>query len=178
MEGKDKLINENNNLIKNYEKEIKDLKEQLNRANKIIDSQKIEIKELKNQINSLKNIDNNQINNLKNEIINKTNQINQLMAQLQNINLNNNGNLQNNQINRSDFKSVSFISTDNSIFYSVPCSGYDTFAEIEEKFYKEYPELRETNNTYLANGKEILRFKTINDNKIGTGKPIMLIKPS
>ena len=100
------------------------------------------------------------------------------MAQLQNINLNNNGNLQYNQINISDFKSVSFISTDNSIFYSVPCSGYDTFAEIEEKFYKEYPELRETNNTYLANGKEILRFKTINDNKIGTGKPIMLIKPS
>ena len=31
---------------------------------------------------------------------------------------------------------------------------------------------------FLANGKEILRFKTINDNKIGTGKPIVLVKPS
>ena len=178
MEGKDKLINENNNLIKNYENEIKDLKEKLNKANKLIDSQGIEIKELKNQINSLKNIDNNQINNLKNDIINKTNKINQLTEQLQNINLNNNGNIPNNQINRSDFKAVTFVSTDNSICFAVPCSGNDTFAEVEEKFYKEYPELRETNNTYLANGKEILRFKTINNNKIGTGKPVMLIKPS
>ena len=179
MEKKNNLINEDNNLIiKKYENEIKDLKEQLNKANKIIDKQKIEIQELKNQINSFKNIDNNQINNLINDIINKTNQINQLMKQLQNINLNNNGNIQNNQINRSDLKSITFISTDSSICYSIPCSGYDTFAEIEEKLYKEYQELRETNNTFLANGKEILRFKTINDNNIDSGKPIMLIKPS
>ena len=39
-------------------------------------------------------------------------------------------------------------------------------------------EYRETNNTFLANGTEILRFKTINENKVGTGKPVMLIKPS
>ena len=75
-------------------------------------------------------------------------------------------------------KSVSIVSTDYSLFYSIPCSGNATFAEVEEKLYKEYPEYRETNNTFLANGTEILRFKTINDNKIGTGKPIMLIKPS
>ena len=47
----------------------------------------------------------------------------------------------------------------------------------EEKLYKEYPEYRETNNRFLANGSEVLRFKTINENKIGSGKPIMLIKP-
>ena len=119
---------------------------------------------------------NNQINNLKNEINIKDNQINQLRQQLQNINLNNN--INNNQINRADFKSVTFISTDNSICYSIPCCGFDTFAEVEEKLYKEYPEYRETNNTFLANGNEILRFKTINDNKIGTGKPVMLVKPN
>ena len=75
-------------------------------------------------------------------------------------------------------KCVNFISSDQTITYAIPCSGDDVFAEIEEILYREYPEYRETNNTFLANGKEILRFKTIDDNKIGTGKPIMLIKPS
>ena len=160
-----------------YEKEIKELKEKLNKANKIIERQTLEIQELNNQINKLRNIDNNnQINNLKNEINIKNNQINELKQKLENINLNNNG--INEQINKKDIKVVSFITTDHSLFYAVSCSGNDTFAEAEEKLYKEYPEYRETNNTFLANGKEILRFKTINENKIGTGKPVILIKPS
>ena len=166
--------NVNTNL---YENEIKELKEKLNKANKIIERQTLEIQELNNQINILRNIDNNnQINDLKNEINIKNNQINELKHKLENINLNNNG--INEQINKKDIKVVSFITTDQSLFYAIPCSGNDTFAEIEEKLYKEYSEYRETNNTFLANGKEILRFKTINENKIGTGKPIILIKPS
>ena len=147
----------------------------MNKANKIIDKQKIEIQDLKNQLNSFKNIDMNKINNLQNEINNKNNQLNQLRQQLQNVYLNNNQNIQN--ILQND-KCVTFITTDSSLFYGVACNGNSTFAEIEEKLYKEYPEYRETNNTFLANGTEILRFKTINENKIGTGKPVMLIKPS
>ena len=80
--------------------------------------------------------------------------------------------------NLQNDKCVAFITTDSSLFYAIPCNGNSTFAEIEEKLYKEYPEYRETNNTFLANGTEILRFKTINENKVGTGKPVMLIKPS
>ena len=147
----------------------------MNKANKIIDKQKIEIQDLKNQLNSFKNIDMNKINNLQNEINNKNNQLNQLRQQLQNVSINNNQNIQN--ILQND-KCVTFITTDSSLFYAIPCNGNSTFAEIEEKLYKEYPEYRETNNTFLANGTEILRFKTINENKIGTGKPVMLIKPS
>ena len=165
-------------MIDKYEKELKDLKEKLNKANKIIDNQRIEIQALKEKINSFKNLGNNQINNLKNDIINKNNKINQLEQQIKNMNLNNVRNNLNNQINREDIKVVNFISSEQNLFYAISCSGNDTFAEVEEKLYKEYPEYRETNNTFLANGKEILRFKTINDNKIGTGKPIMLLKPS
>ena len=148
-------------MIDKYEKELKDLKEKLNKANKIIDNQRIEIQALKEKINSFKN-----------------NKINQLEQQIKNMNLNNVRNNLNNQINREDIKVVNFISSEQNLFYAISCSGNDTFAEVEEKLYKEYPEYRETNNTFLANGKEILRFKTINDNKIGTGKPIMLLKPS
>ena len=107
----------------------------------------------------------------------KDNIINQLKQQLENLN-NNTRNYPKKQINIEDMRCVNFITTDQSLFYAVSCSGQDTFAEVEEKLYKEYPEYRETNNTFLANGTEILRFKTINDNKIGTGKPIMLVKPS
>ena len=171
---------QNNNVdIKKYENEINDLKDKLNKANKIIEKQRIKIQDLKNQINSFKNIDLNQLNNLKNEINNKNIQLCQLRQQLQNINLNTQQVNQNNKQNKlfAD-KCVNFITTDSSLFYAVPCDGDSTFAEVEEKLYKEYPEYRETNNTFLANGIEILRFKTVNDNKIGTGKPVILIKPS
>ena len=162
-------------MIDKYEKELKDLKEKLNKANKIIENQTKEIQDLNNQINSFKNLNNNnQINFLKNEIIIKDNQINELKKQIQNINLNKNET----NFNPKDIKCVTFISTDQSIFYGIPCNGNSTFAEVEEKLYKEYPEYRETNNLFYANGKEILRFKTINDNLIGTGKPVMLVKPS
>ena len=73
---------------------------------------------------------------------------------------------------------VTFITTDQSLFHGIPCSGNDIFAEFEEKLYQEYPDYRETNNSFLSNGREILRFKTINDNKIGFGKPVLLVKPS
>ena len=58
---------------------------------------------------------------------------------------------------------------DQKIHYPIPCLSTDIFAEIEEKLYKEYPEYRETNNFFIANGKEILRFKSISDNNIGNG---------
>ena len=75
---------------------------------------------------------------------------------------------------------INFVSTNisNNINYSIPCVGTDLFAEIEEKLYKQFPELRETNNTFLSNGKEILRFKTVEENKIGTGFPILFMIPS
>ena len=163
--------------ITEYENEIKELKEKLNKANKLIESQKIEIQDLKNQINLSKNIENNNIKDLNYALTMKDNIINQLKQQLENLN-NNTGNYPKKQINIEDMRCVNFITTDQSLFYAVSCSGQDTFAEVEEKLYKEYPEYRETNNTFLANGKEILRFKTIAENKIRNGLPVTLIVPS
>ena len=54
----------------------------------------------------------------------------------------------------------------------------NTFSEVEEKLYRQYPQYRETNNTFLANGMQVLRFKTIHENKVGNGLPITLIIPS
>lgn len=74
-------------------------------------------------------------------------------------------------------KCIYFTSTDQTINYSIPCIATDIFAKVEEELYKEYPEYRETNNFFISNGKEILRFKTISENNIGKGYPVILCIP-
>ena len=151
--------------------EINNLKEKLKKAEKIIEQQKSEITELQNQLN-LANNKLNELQSLRNLIAQKDLEINKLTQGLQNININNRN------ISLNTDKCVNFMSSDQRINFAIPCNGNSIFAEIEEKLYQEYPEYRETNNIFLANGKEVLRFKTINYNNIGTGRPIMLVKPS
>ena len=152
--------------------EINKLKEELNKAKKIISQLESKNNELENKLKSINNINLKEINSLK-EIINQKNQeLNTLNKKLENININNNNN------QKKYEKVVNFISNDQKVYKAFPCDGDTIFAEIEELLYRDYPEYRETNNTFLADGRQILRFKTIDDNKIGTGNPIMLIIPS
>ena len=164
-------IKKNNVSSKEYEKEIINLKNELNKANKIIENQKLKIQELENIINKLKN--NNEyictIKNLECEIKNKENELNQLKKELKNTNKN----IVN--VERDQLISVFFHHPKYS--YSIACINSDTFAEVEEKFYKEFPELRNTNNVFLVNGREVLRFRTIEDNKIKNGYPVLLQMP-
>ena len=73
---------------------------------------------------------------------------------------------------------VNFISSDQKIHFSIPCLGNDLFVEVEKKLYEQFPEYTETNNYFLSQGKQILRFKTISQNNIGNGFPITLINPN
>ena len=156
--------------------EINNLKNELIKANKVIEQQKSTINELQNKLNNY-NIN---INNYQNIINQKDIEINNLKSQLNNLQSNNNNvpnNIQNN-INFNDVLCVNFISSDQNVHYAAACLKTDTFAEIEEKLYKTYPQYRETNNNFIANGREVLRFKTIGDNKIGNGLPVTLIQPA
>ncbi len=72
---------------------------------------------------------------------------------------------------------VNFISMDSKIHFAISCLDTDTFAEVEEKLYKQFPEYRETNNSFLANGEQVLRFKTIKENNIGNGLPVTMNIP-
>ena len=133
------------------------------------------------QLKNEKNDSLNKIKELENKLILKNNELNDLKNRLQNYNNNMNNNININRIEaniKNIDKCVTFISSDMKIVFGIPCSGNSTFAEVEELLYREYPEYRETNNTFSANGKEILRFKTINDNNIGTGRPVTLTKPN
>ena len=168
-----------NNNLKILNNEITKLKEELNKSKKIIETQKKEIEQLKKQYNSPNQGFNDKLkdfNKLQNLIVQKDIEINELKQKLyKNTNI---INIDNKNKEQKIDKCVCFISSDHEITYAIPCSGVSTFAEVEEKLYQEYSKYRDTNNTFLANGKEVLRFKTINDNNIGNGKPILLITPS
>ena len=167
--------NNNNQNISNQkskDNEIKELKNQLIKANKIIEKQKLTINELQNKLNSY----NTNINNYQNIIYQKDLELNNLRAQLNN--MNNNIQSNNLNVNFNDIMTVNFISTDQNVHFAVSCLKTNTFAEIEEKLYKQYPQYRETNNNFIANGTQVLRFKTIAENKIGNGLPVTLVVPS
>jgi len=85
-------------------------------------------------------------------------------------------NLNKNSINidKESIRCVYFNSIDENINYAIPCIKTDLFSEIEEKLYKEYPQYRNTKNYFISNGKEILRYKSISENNIGNGLPVML----
>jgi hypothetical protein len=144
--------------------EINRLKNELNKANKIIEKQNLKIKELENILKS-NNI------SLENEIKLKNKEINDLKTKLQNIYINKQ------KFERNDMKCIYFASVDQKINYAIPCVSTDIFAKVEEELYKEYPEYRETNNYFIYNGKEILRFKTISENNISKGYPVILHSP-
>ena len=67
-----------------------------------------------------------------------------------------------------------FISSDEKITYAIPCKNTTPFVRIEEKLYEEYPEYKDTENHFIHNGNEIKRFKTVEENNIKSGKPIIL----
>ena len=166
----------NDNSYSSKDDEIKNLKEELNKTKKIVEEQKMKIKELEKEINCTNDNTAEIVQSLQNEIDKRDQEINKLKKDLENKNINNNIK-QELIIKESDMATVYFTSSDQRINFAIPCVKYNTFAEVEEKLYKEYPEFRETNNIFIANGNQVLRFKTIEDNKIGNGKPVMLILP-
>ena len=169
----------NLNMFNNSQNEIINLRNQLANANLIINQQKLKIQELQNYLFNC----NNTINTLNNNIINYQNIINQKDMELNNLrmqlsNYNSNNNIGNNSnINVNDMMCVNFISVDQQLHHAVPCLKNNTFAEVEEKLYQQYPAYRETNNNFLANGNMVLRFKTIGENNIGNGIPVTLVIP-
>ena len=143
--------------------------EDLKKANKIIEQQNKTINDLQNELNNYKAIINNFISDI-NNISRKDSEFNKLKSQLDNN--------RNNNVNLNDIVCVNFISSDKKVHFAISCLKTETFAEVEEKLYKQYPQYRETNNNFIANGTPVLRFKTIDENKIGNGLPVTLIVSS
>lgn len=161
----DQSLNENNAL----NDELNNLRNQLKKANEKIDEQNNIINELQNKLNN----SNMEINNYLKKLQEKEKELNIL----KNKSLSN-FNDSNPKVNYNEMNCVNFISTDQKVHFAVPCVSDNIFAEVEEKLYQEFPEYRETNNNFLANGQPVLRFKTIAQNKIGSGFPVTLVIPN
>jgi len=160
-------LNEINKLkteLEKYKKENERLNNELMKANKIIFG-------LKNN-----QIDNNELKQLREEntslkykLTLKDNEIQDLKNKLQN-----SGIIEEQKVNYKDIIVITFISIDSTVHYGMKCLPTDIFAEVEEKLYKKFENLRNTNNTFTANAKPVLRFKKICENNIKDGDIIQL----
>ena len=123
---------------------------------------------LKNQL-SQKDIE---IRDLKYQLILKDNEIKDLKLKSQS------NNEKNKQIlNMDEIMIVYFQTQDQEINHvGIKCLPSDTFADVEEKIYKKFNNYRNTNNTPICNGRIVLRFKTLSENKIKDENVVQLIK--
>ena len=61
---------------------------------------------------------------------------------------------------------VNFILEDFLVNCGIKCLSKDTFAEVQEKFYNKFDNLRNTKNIFMTNAKPVLRFKKTSENNI------------
>ena len=158
---KEKSIKEEE--LNKYKAENDKLKADLFKANKIITGLKQSSKD-SNELKILREENTNlkyQLNLKDNEIINLKNMIQ-------------NNNLFRPKYDINDIMVINFVSTD--IHYGIKCLPNDIFAEVEEKLYKKFDDLRDTNNMFTVNARPILRFKKLSENNIKDGDLIQLFK--
>jgi len=64
--------------------------------------------------------------------------------------------------------SVLFLSMGNQDIqnYSMPCKNTDLFVDLERKLYEDFPKFKNYETYFEVNTRRILRFKTIEENKI------------
>ena len=160
-------INKLKSEIEKFKKENEKLKSDLSKANKVISGfQKNSNSKGNNEINILKE----EIKNLKNHLNLRENEIRDLQSKIKN-------NVKERpKYDINDIMIVTFITLDSSVHHAVKCLATDIFAEVEEKLYQKFENLRETNNMFTANAKPVLRFKKLSENNIHDGDLIQLFK--
>ena len=70
--------------------------------------------------------------------------------------------------------SVIFTSTDQKVNYSIICKNTDKFSIIEDKLYENYTQLINSENYFIANGKKVYRYRTLDENGIHNNSIIIL----
>ena len=164
-------MNYNQNMNINLQTELNKYKNENIKLRKQINKLQLENNQLKQNLQisqkSLSNY-NYQIQNLNNKLKMKEKELD---------NLKNNFINQGNKKKYVDFNNIiviNFMSGDGKINHGIKCLKTDTFAKVEEKLYQIYEEYRESNNIFLASGRVVLRFKTIEQNNIRDGEKVQL----
>ena len=82
----------------------------------------------------------------------------------------------NNQFMKEKSISITIITINQKLKFSLSCNKKDKFVKIEELLYERYPEYMETENYFLINGNKINKFKTLEENGIRNNDIIVLCK--
>ena len=69
---------------------------------------------------------------------------------------------------------INFMTIDQSFIKTIPCKSGDILVYLEEKIYNEYPQYKEYNTYLTVNGKNVKRFKTIEENGIRDSNSIIV----
>jgi hypothetical protein len=70
--------------------------------------------------------------------------------------------------------SITIVDASQKVNLSIICNKNDLFVTIEEKLYERYPEYKNIEKFFLANGKTINRFRTLEENGIKDNDSILL----
>ena len=124
------------------ENNIKEIEIKLNEKPNIISEKKL------NQLGNNSNNNNNEIK----KILELKDQINQLKSYILSPG--------------EKLISIKFVSCDQNINFSSYVKVNDNFTKIENILYNNYPNYREIENYFIANGKKINKYKTIEQNGI------------
>ena len=148
-----------NNIVNFYLQLEAIINESKNRINK----EKIKIKELSRKFNDL-NYENLLLNkirlkDLRNELKIKENEITDLYLPLQ---------------IKEKLMTITIISSNEIIHFSITCHKKVNFSKIEELFCSKYPEYKNNNNRFYLKGKLIDKNKNLENNKINDNDIIML----
>ena len=120
-----------------------------------------------NKLKEIKGINKFILSNVKNKnnIFNGCNNLNQIVLSKFNITITN---------NKEKYIYVAFNTIDWSIKCLVPCNTSDNFTIIEEKLYNKYPELKNKQIYFTANGITINRSDTLEKNNIKSSTSILI----
>ena len=142
-------------------KENNKLKEDLIKANKIISNiqNNNETNKLRDEINRLKyelNMKENELKNLNNKILNDAQK--------------------DVKVKYKDIKFVTFVSMDSTVQCGIKSLDKDKFNDVKEKHNKNYKNLSNAKNMFIANSKPILNFEKMNENNKKDGDIFQLDK--
>ena len=114
------------------------------------------------------------IKNLEKEINNKNNEIQNYILQIKVLNQTKN---EITSINPGEkIIAVLFMTQGNQdiINYTMVCKTTDLFVRLEERLYNDFPKYKNYETYFMVNARRILRFKTLEENKINTNDIISL----
>ena len=150
------------------------LNEEKNKNKKLLEQLSNEQKKVKELNDKIQLYENNNINNNLKRIKELEEIIKSLKSQINDLNKNIDKDKKASIRSEEDIIAVCFKSFNEDIQRPISCKITDTFNKIEEKIYNEYPEYKDFNINFTVNGKEIKRYKTIDENKIKDGNIIII----